>query len=395
MAKKTFLLAALLTFALAAVAQDSPLRDDHPERYTVQKGDTLWDISERFLKSPWLWPEVWHANPQIENPHLIYPGDVISLVYVDGEPRLVLERDEGVVKLSPRVRTEPHPDAVETIPLSAVRPYLRDVVVLDGDELASLPYVVANKEQRLIAAEGDTAYARRLDAEPGTRVMIARPGNVYRSGEPESAYDRVETWKVRGGMTITDNMEQIGRGAERLWYKVAFWEDDKGEVLGYEAIKVAEGEVTAAGDPATVVITSSNREVEAGDVVLPADQHHYDPYFTPRAAPEDLEARVVALNDTFYGAGQYQVVALNRGAADGVQVGHTFAVYHPGPNIRDEVAHPDGDLTTVFRPGKAKVTLPDTYSAHVLVFRVFDHISYALVMEAEEPVQVYDYAVAP
>lgn len=395
MAKKPLLLAALLAFALSAVAQDSPLRDDHPERYVVQKGDTLWDISARFLRSPWLWPEVWHANPQIENPHLIYPGDVISLVYVDGEPRLALERESDVVKLSPRVRTEPHPDAITTIPLSAVRTWLRDVYVLEEDDLDRLPYIVAHREQTRIAATGDTTYARRLDLEPGARVVIVRPGHVYRSGEPESAYERSRTWKVRGGMTLADNMREIGDSAQRLWNKAAWWEDEKGEVLAYEAVKIGEGRVSAAGDPATIEITAAGRELMAGDVVLPDEGYHYDPHFTPRPAPDEVEARVVALTDGFYGAGQYQVVALNRGSADGVEVGHTFAVYHPGPRMRDKVAHPPGDLTTTLRPHKARVDLPDTYSAHVLVFRTFDRISYALVMEAEEPVKVYDYAVAP
>lgn len=388
MPKKLLLLVALLVFAVATMAQESTFREDHPQEYVVQKGDTLWDIASRFLRSPWLWPEIWHANPQIENPHLIYPGDRISLVYVDGEPRLTLERGERpTVKLSPRVRREAHPEAITTIPLSAIRPYLRDVRVMSGDEIEGLPYIVTHREQRLMAAEGGETYARGLDAEPGTRVVIGRPGHVYRQVESEPPRTEVDTWKVGGGNTVSGQLN-------RAFEKVAFWEDDS-RVLGYEVLTVAEGEVTAAGDPASIRITASEREVKAGDVVIVSRGFDYDPRFMPKAGPAELDATVIALADTFYGAGQYQVIALDKGATDGVRVGHVFKVYRPGPRVRDRIAHPSGDMDTLFSPDEARFDLPDTYAGEVMVFRTFDHISYALVMEGEQPVQIYDRMQAP
>lgn len=388
MPKKLLLLAALLVVALAATAQENALRDDHPQEYVVQKGDTLWDIASRFLNSPWLWPEIWHANPQIDNPHLIYPGDRISLVYVDGEPRLTLERGERpTVKLSPKVRREAHPEAITTIPLSAVRPYLRDVRVLTEEELDGLPYIVTHREQRLMAAAGAQTYARGLDVEPGTRVVIGRPGHVYREVQTEPPHTEVGTWKVGGGTTISSELN-------RAFDKVAFWEDES-RILGYEVLVVAEGEVEETGDPSIIRITASDREARAGDVVLVSEGINFNPQFMPKAAPGDVEAAVIALADNFYGAGQYQVLALNKGAVDGVEVGHVFEAYRPGATIRDEIAHPKNDLDTLFHPDEANVTLPETYAGEVMVFRTFDHISYALVMEADEPVQIYDRLVAP
>lgn len=388
MPKKLLLLVALLAFAVASTAQENTLRDDHPQEYVVQKGDTLWDIASRFLKSPWLWPEIWHANPQIDNPHLIYPGDRISLVYVDGEPRLTLDRGERpTVKLSPKVRREDRPEAITTIPLSAVRPYLRDIRVLTEEELDGLPYVVTHREQRLMAAAGGETYVRRLDAAPGTRVVIARPSHVYREVDSEPPRTEVGTWKVGGGNTVSGQLD-------RAFEKVAFWEDES-RVLGYEVLTVAEGEVTAAGDPATIRITASDREAKAGDVVIVAEGTDFDARFMPKAGPRDLDGTVIALADTFYGAGQYQVLAFDRGAADGVQVGHVFRAFRPGERVRDRIAHPAGDMDTLFSPDDARYDLPDTYSGEVMVFRTFEHISYALVMEAEQPVQIYDRLQAP
>lgn len=388
MPKKLLLLVALLAFAVASTAQENTLREDHPQEYVVQKGDTLWDIASRFLKSPWLWPEIWHANPQIDNPHLIYPGDRISLVYVDGEPRLTLDRGERpTVKLSPEVRRRERPEAIRTIPLSAIRPYLRDVRVLSEDELDGLPYIVTHREQKLVAAEGGETYARGLDAEPGTRVVIARPGHVYREVESEPPRTEVDTWKVGGGNTVSGQLD-------RAFEKIAFWEDDS-RVLGYEVLTVAEGDVIAGGDPATIRISASDREAKAGDVVLVAEGTDFDARFMPKAGPRDMGATVIALADTFYGAGQYQVLALDKGEADGVQVGHVLRAYRPGARVRDKIAHPSGDMDTLFSPDDARYDLPETYSGEVMVFRTFDHISYALVMEAEQPVRVYDRLEAP
>src|SRR5688572_8252702 len=171
-------LAVVAGFVVAVVvfAAEVELREDHPDVYVVQKGDTLWDISARFLKAPWLWPEIWQANPQVENPHLIYPGDRLTLVYRDGRP-IVTTGDDG--RFGPRVRREPLGEAITAVPLSEVQAFLRDMRILDERDVKNMPYVVALEENRLRSASGQLAYVRGLDVEPGTQVYILRPTHVY------------------------------------------------------------------------------------------------------------------------------------------------------------------------------------------------------------------------
>ena len=180
-----------LTFAAimltgVAMAQDVAVRSDHPDEYVVVKGDTLWDISGRFLDKPWQWPAIWHANPQIENPHLIYPGDTVSLVYVDGVPQLRLNRGGArTVKLSPSIRVTDREDAIQAVPFERIEPFIRDLRVLSPSEFEGLPYVVANKEDRMTATYKDRAYARGLNAQVGEEYVVARLTNIYDSiGDP-------------------------------------------------------------------------------------------------------------------------------------------------------------------------------------------------------------------
>lgn len=387
--KKSIILAGLLCFVAAVFAQegDDMLRADHPERYVVQKGDTLWDISALFLNSPWLWPEIWYANPQINNPHLIYPGDVISLVYVGGEPRLVLDRG-GDASLGPRVRATPHGDAIDAIPVSAIAPFLTGAQILDEDALEDLPYIVANEELQLIVGEHSNTYARGLDAPPGTRVVIAHPGHKFYLVDEPPPEIGAEPWKLGGGATLS-------RGLESAFDAVAFWDDD--QLLGYEVITVAEGVVTRAGDPATVDITEAYREVQPGDVVLVSPDSGYDAQYFPHA-PDDLQAsaRVVALTQAAFGAGQYQVIVLSQGLADGFENGQVFTLYRVGVVARDEVMHPAKDLEAmIFVPEDEFVTLPPQAIAQAMVFRTFEQLSYALIMKARRPVALYDLAVSP
>ncbi len=331
-------LAAVLAAALVALAahaaQEVALNPEHPDRYVVKRGDTLWDIAARFLRDPWLWPEIWYVNPQIENPHLIYPGDVISLAYVDGKPRLVLERGRRTVKLSPRVRELPLDEAIPTIPLDAIRPFLSRPRVLGEAEFEAAPYVVASADEHLIAASGMRVYARGVDQGRGARYAVLRRGEVYR-------------------------------------------DPDTGEVLGLEAIHVADAEVQRAGDPAVLVLRRSSRETLPGDRLFPVGEDRYTDNFLPRAPGQRVEGRIIAVFDGVSRIGQYQVVVLNRGARDGMEPGHVLAVYRAGETIRDPVR-------------KEKVTLPDERAGIVMVFRTFDRVSYALVMSATRAIRVLD-----
>jgi len=176
----------LIHFTFAAImltgvvlAQDVAVRSDHPDDYVVIKGDTLWDISGRFLDKPWQWPSIWHANPQIENPHLIYPGDVISLVYVDGVPQLRLRRGgTDTVRLSPSIRVTDR-EAVQAIPFESIEPFVRNIRVLSPSEFEGLPYVVSNVDEHLNATFGDKTYGRGLNAVAGEEFIIARLNSIY------------------------------------------------------------------------------------------------------------------------------------------------------------------------------------------------------------------------
>ncbi len=368
-------LGAALTIAAYATAQE--LRSDHPTRYVVQKGDTLWDIAARFLKQPWLWPEIWQANPQIANPHLIYPGDVISLAYLEGG-RPVVRTERG----GPEIRRGP---ALTAVPLSQVEPFLRDLRVLDN--LDGLPYVVATEEDGLYATPGELVHARGMDS--------ARPGDMY----------AVVRLTVR--YTIADRMERSSRGrAEDLDFRGRLhkgtdwgstWRDHGigggrgAETLGYEVMTQSLAQVTRAGDPASLLLIGEGREVREGDLLLPVLAQPYDLEFLPRAPDRVAEgARVLSVADSMWGGGPRYVVALSVGARDGVANGQVFSAWTQGARKPDRVKHGN----PLIAAGE-KFDVPDDFNGHVMVFRTFDRVSYGLVMNGIRPVMVGDTLKQP
>ncbi len=368
-------LVALLTF-VAVHAAESVLRDDHPDQYVVQRGDTLWDIAARFLRAPWLWPEIWQANPQVANPHLIYPGDVLNLSYLDGRPQLT--RD------GPQIR-ESDEQAIPALPLSEIEPFLKRMRVLDGDAWKGLPYVVGLEENRLRTTESNYVYVRGLSAEPGERVAIVRPTLAYRDvreynprrGERED-FARGTPWEAADSIHAGEKT----RRAE--------------ELLGYEVMEVAHAQVIRQGDPVTLLVDDADMEVRQGDLILPVDVAPFDLYFYPKA-PETVPTgiEVMAVTDAFNAVGKYQVVAINRGASDGVEDGQVYSVFKPGERIRDTVRYPKANPFRDLNREDAHVTLPNEFAGHVMVFRVFDRISYGLVMEGQRPIQPRDRLAAP
>jgi len=369
--------------SVAVFAADSDLRNDHPDTYVVQKGDTLWDIAGRFLNHPWLWPEIWQANPQVQNPHLIYPGDVLSLVYLDGRPIVGVQGGFG-----PRVRREGD-EAINTIPLSRVEPFLQKMRMLSSEEAATLPYVLALEEDRLRGAEGQLAYVRGLDAPVGTRVTVLRPMHVYYDvpdhyswGNNVEKHTEAYEWSNERGHTLTGFWDSIS--AEH-------WKHRKSDYLGHEAMEIAQGEVLRGGDPTTILVQYGDQEIKESDLVVVGGVQPFDLTFTPRPPPEvPANMRVVAFTDALNAVGPNQVVALSRGAADGVENGHVFSIFHPGEVVRDDTAYADDDVRTVFNKSKADVQLPEEFVGHVMIFRTFDRLSYGLVMEGIRPVHLYD-----
>ncbi len=316
---------------------DVALNPAHPERYVVVKGDTLWDISARFLRDPWLWPEVWYANPEIANPHLIYPGDVISLVYIDGKPRLLLERGAGKKdKLSPRVRAVPLDQAIPTIPTEAIRQFLSRTRVLSAEEIANAAYILRSPNGHILSGAGDRIYARRVPND-ASQFSVFHPSIEYRDPETQ-------------------------------------------ESLGYEALFVADATLERSGNPATLTLLRSDREALVGDRLFPQTEVELDPFFQPRAPDRAIEGRILSVLDGVSQIGQYQVVALNRGTREGLAPGHVLAVYQVGGTILDPVTPEPDD----------SVALPDEQAGLVMVFRSFERVSFALVMRATQAIHVLD-----
>lgn len=344
-------LAALLVAApgLATAQQDrgTVLRDGVPETYVVVRGDTLWDISARFLRDPWLWPEIWEVNPDIENPHLIYPGDIIYLVWVDGAPRLRVQRGvapppaRDAEQLEPRVRVLPHEDAIPTIPLEVIRPFLSRVRVLSPGELDDAPYLLRSVDGRLMAGQGHRVYVRGLDADPELNWTIVRQGQEYK--DPET-----------------------------------------GASLGFEAEHVAEAQVDRLGDPATIRLLTSRQEALSGDRMIALPQQPLDIALHPHAPRGEVDGRIVARMGGGIQIGQYHVIVINRGESDGLEPGVVLSLWKKGEMISDTVSR-----------RRERVQLPDERVGELIVFRTFDRLSYALVMRSERDMAVGDIVRNP
>jgi LysM domain len=393
MLKRMLAVVAGVLLVASGFAAEPELRDDHPQTYTVVRGDTLWDISARFLRSPWLWPEIWQANSQIENPHLIYPGDVISLVYVDGQPRLMRGGRPDVVKLSPRVRSSGPRDAITAIPLNSVRPFLEKMRVLTEADAKDLPYVVSAEESRLLSVPGQVVYVRGLDARPGDEVDVVRPTVIYRDvpkrfrwGNSEREFEKIPFKGVKQ-KTLALLWEDWSRDLFRK---------SQVDTLGHEFMHVARARVLRTGDPSTLVLQSSEYEVIDGDLILPVDASPYDAtYFphSPGTVPDNM--RVLAVSDTEVYTGPMRVVAMSRGAREGVENGQVYSVFQPGERLRDNVKYAGDDLRTTITDRKAMVTMPEEFLGHVMVFRTFEKVSYGLVMDGIRPIKVHDVIRVP
>lgn len=337
------LMAAAL-FSVAAWAEDARLKAGHPDEYTVKKGDTLWDISNTFLSAPWKWPEIWHANPQIDNPHLIFPGDLIRLVYIDGQPRLISERavklSGGDAKLSPSVRVQDASEAITSIPLDRINSFLSHSKVVDIKELALAPYLLAGPQKRIVVGAGDTAYARGKFVESLTNFGVYRKGQTY--------------------------VDPITK-----------------EQLGIEALGVGSVVLKALdGDIGTVSVTRASEEIRIGDRLLPGEERAMESVFYPSAPENDIKAVIIAVESGVSMVGKFNVVTINKGEREGLKAGNILAIFKKGEVVVDRVTN-------------RKVALPDERAGLMMVFRTFDKLSYALVLEADRQLAVNDKALNP
>jgi len=331
-----FLFGLLLATAVSG-AERVELSPTHPDSYTVVKGDTLWDIAGRFLREPWLWPEIWHVNPQIRNPHLIYPGDTLVLTYADGRPLLSLVRGSRNVKLSPSIRSTPLSTAIPAIPIDAVQQFLTRPYVIGRGELDDAPYIVAHADEHLVGGAGNRVYVRAIETDDHQRFDIVRPGEAYKDA-------------------------------------------DTGEVLGYQGLYIGEAQLQRTGDPATLLLLSTTQETLAGDRLIPVTETEPLTTFFPKAPDQPVHGSLIAVLGGVTQIGQYAVVALDRGQANGLVPGDVLEIDARGETISDDISPARWD----------KVKLPDEPAGHLMVFRTFPRVAFGLVMDATRAIHVLD-----
>lgn len=347
--------AATLLVAFGLQAQDVRLKPDHPDTYVVQKGDTLWDISGRFLSQPWYWPEIWQVNPQVENPHLIYPGDRLNLVYIDGQPRLEIERAPTAYKLSPAsdnrlgpsVRREPIESAIPAIPLDAINAFLSRSRIVGPGAFNGVPYVISGQDQRILMGAGEKIYARGDFRQPLPSYGIYRPGPIY--ADPYT-----------------------------------------GEELGQQALDVGSVDLRQLDADnantefavATMDVTRTSRDIRLQDRLLPVEERAIAALFQPGYPEMPVEGVILGVEEGVTQVAKYDVVAINRGLREGLEPGHVLAIYKRGATVRDQLA-------------RQNVKLPDERAGVLMVFRSFEKMSLGLVLEADKPLAVMDLVRNP
>ena len=332
----------LPAFAIAATPE---IRDNAPDRHIVVKGDTLWGISSMFFKDPWKWPQIWGMNKNsIKNPHWIYPGQVIFLDRRTGtlrvagvSPSTAVEVPSNVVKLSPRIIQEPSShEAIPSIPSDAIKPFLSRPLVVGKNQLAGSPRIVSGFDERVILATNDVAYVKNMPKDKGLNWQIYRPGKKL-------------------------------------------IDPDTHELLGYEAMYLGDARVQQFGNVSTIKITNAIDEISKGDRLVQAVARPADNYI-PRAPASAIAARVISIYGGVSQAGQNAIVTLDKGRRDGIENGYVLALYRKGDVIEDE--------------GKP-LALPDVRYGLLFVFRTFDKVSYALVVQTRLPVSLLDVAKTP
>ena len=362
--------------ALPAAADDVQLQAGHPDRYVVVKGDTLWGIAGKFLKDPWLWPKVWQMNrDEIKNPHWIYPGDVVVLDTSNGETRLRLLRE--TVTLQPGVREEPlEKEPIPTIAPNVIAPFLSQPLVIEEGQLADAPTIIAAQENRVALSPGVRIYVSKIDEGEGALWNIYRPGK-------------------------------------------ALVDPDTGKTLGIEAVYLGDARVRKYGEPASADIVRAKEEIFTKDKLVAAPET-LQANFVPRAPDNDIKGRIISIYGGVAEAGRSAIVTLNRGAVDGLEEGHVLAIYRegkiiprPGSEKAKNVDH-FKDYNYVNRPttkapeltgdelpptpaelDPSLIKLPDERIGLLMVFRTFDQVAYALVMQASEPINVLDLVQTP
>lgn len=324
---------------LTAPDLSTQIKSDAPLRYVVKPGDTLWDIAGYYLRDPWYWPQLWDDNPDIANPHLIYPGQVLVLTRdANGQPRLAAGRTE---RLSPQIREQPL-DNIATIPLDAIRAFITGPRLVSAKTMSNAPYVVSFIDEHLVGGKGTTVYIRGIgDVDPST----AENYSLVRDTGP-------------------------------------YIDPETNEILGREALPVGEVSIDEFADVSTALVTRSFREALVGDRILPLEQQDLVRNFYPHAPATPIEGRIISIYDGVSAIGQYQVVTLSVGTEDGIERGHVLNIFEAGRVVLDPVKG-------------GQVQLPALQSGQLMVFKTDTKVSFALIMRARRAVHINDYVRSP
>lgn len=337
------------TSAPAPAAQAAPvLNPNAPQSYVVQRGDTLWDISAKFLRDPWLWPEIWHVNPDIANPHLIYPGDTLKLVYGSaGRPQIQLIPGNAV-RVSPLVRTSPLDGPIATIPYRAIASFLGRPSLLSKEDVERAPKIAVVRDNHLVASLSDYIYAKGMKEHGPGSYAIVRVGDELK--DPET-----------------------------------------GRVMGYMGTYAASVRFDQVGDQVSKgLLVESARESVAGDLLFSEDVQVPSRDIVPHAPPANFTGQIMAVVDGVSQIGQYDVVAVNRGSKQGLEVGHVLAIDQKGEVVAD------GSCKTFGRTScHGSITLPSERAGTLLIFKTYEDMSYGLVVETTVPVRVTDVVHTP
>lgn len=361
---RPFLMGLLLNFCVLTIgnADEIALNPSHPEKYTVVKGDTLWDISGKFLQHPWQWKELWIANSQIKNPNLIYPNDTIFFKIVDGKPQLDLSRPPQIMqtnkpcvlkpsdyekgrqnfqldkngKVLPCFRESDLEKPINLIPHDKIASFLTSPKVVGAEELENSPYVVGFHAGHVMAGAGDKVYVKDLTDKTASTYTIYRAGETYRDGETS-------------------------------------------EILGHEAQYIASATMLNDGEPATLLITKGTHEIRTGDRIISSPEVENTLNFFPKPPEQMINGHIVGVKDSMVLIGLYSVVIIDKGSADGLMAGHELTVYQKGKRVVD-----------VVKENAEDVKLPDEISGKIMIFRPFEHLSYALVMRIDHDIHRLD-----
>lgn len=336
------------TATVAAPVETPVMNPTAPLSYTVKRGDTLWDISALYLRDPWLWPEIWHVNPAVQNPHLIYPGDVLTLAYgANGEPQVTLTRGD-VVRVQPLIRSTPLDGPIATIPFDAIKAFLGKPSIVSEDDLKNAPRVAGLRDRHVVAGAGHEFYVKGLQNQGPGRYSVVKVGEALK-------------------------------------------DPDTGKVLGYLGTYTGTARVDQIHDLSRAQLIDSARETTAGNLLYAEEAQAVSSDLLPRSPPAGVDGQIIAVVDGVALIGSYQVVAINRGSRSGLEVGHVLAIDERGEVVKDGNCK---QSRWSFCANKT-ITLPDERAGSLLVFKTYDQLSYGLVLDTIAPVRVTDRVRTP